>query len=247
MYMQIEPKAKKAEPENVISYQAFKDWVETSIREPELQLLQKYHATKELAKNGLLEVYVNAPVRFLPEGLARLIDVCGSIGDKFTTILCEAGTVEEVSLELLDLLSQASNVESIWVYPLCDSRREVFRRAARLQSKKKVKVERGALEHLEDFFEGALETLDLFESQARMMMLFAMMETPREKKFLREIINPKLLYENLTTLQRMHLIEEVSSGVYGLSGNGENLMREYVLFLDKIRRTMMEFQAYRQR
>jgi hypothetical protein len=70
------------------------------------------------------------------------------------------------------------------------------------------------------------------------------METPRDKKFLREIINPKLLYENLTTLQRMHLIEEVSSGVYGLSGNGENLMREYVLFLDKIRRTMMEFQAY---
>jgi hypothetical protein len=241
MYMELESKAKRAEPEHISSYQSFKEWLTSSIHEPELRLLQQYHAATELLKSGMQEVYVNAPVRFLPDGLKRLIDACGLGDDKFTTILCEAGGGDDATLELLELLGQSSNVEEIWVYPLFDNRREAYRRATKPQSRKKIKIEKGTLEHLEDFFEGALEALDMFESEARMRMLFAMLETPRDKRFLRELVNPKLLYENLTTLQRMHLVEETSGGIYALSGQGENLMHEYLLFLDRIRRSMRDF------
>jgi len=241
MYMELESKAKRAEPEHVSSYQNFKEWLTSSIHEPELRLLQQYHAATELLKSGMQDVYVNAPVMFLPDGLKRFIDACGLGHDKFTTILCEAGAGDAASLELLELLGQSSNVEEIWVYPLFDHRREAYRRATKPQSMKKIKIEKGTLEHLEDFFEGALEALDLFESEARMRMLFAMLESPRDKRFFRELVNPKLLYENLTTLQRMHLVEETSSGIFALSGHGESLMHEYLLFLDRIRKSMRDF------
>jgi predicted transcriptional regulator len=73
-------------------------------------------------------------------------------------------------------------------------------------------------------------------------MLFAMLESPREKRYLREFINPKLLYENLDLLRRMNLIEEVSEQVYGLSKQGEILMQEYLHFLDRIRRSINNFE-----
>jgi len=242
MYMELEPtaKQKRAEPEHISSYEAFKEWVGASMQESELHRFQKYHGAKELMEAGLQEVYVNAAVRFLPDGLRRFIDACGFSEDRFITVLCEAGASEDISLELLGLLGQSSNVEAIWIYPLFDSDRVAYRRATKPQSRKKVKIERGTLEHLEDFFEGALEALELFESEARMRMLFAMWESPRDKRFFRELVNPKLLYENLEILQRTRLIREVSKGVYGLSGHGESLMQEYLFFLDKIRRAMRD-------
>lgn len=240
MYMELESRAKRAEPEHISSYQNFKEWLTSSIHEPELRLLQQYHAATELLKSGMQEVYVNAPVRFLPNDLKRFIDACGMGDDKFTTILCEAGAGDDASHELLELLGQSSNVEEIWVYPLFDKSRETYKRASKPQSRKKIRIEKGTLEHLEDFFEGALEALDLFESEARMRMLFAMLENPRDKRFLREIVNPKLLYENLTTLRRMNLVEETSRGIFALSDQGENLMHEYLLFLDRIRRSMRD-------
>ncbi|MEM2942078.1 MAG: hypothetical protein QXT81_01495 [Candidatus Bathyarchaeia archaeon] len=237
--MELESKVRKAEPEHVSSYQDFKEWLKGSAHESELRLLQQYHAATRLLKQGMQEVYINTPVRFLPDGLKRFVDACGLGDDKFTTILCEAGVADD-SLELLELLGRSSNVEEIWVYPLFDRGLEILKRAAEPHSRRKIRFEKGTLEHLEDFFEGALEALDLFESEARMRMLFAMLESPRDKRFLREIVNPKLLYENLATLQRMRLIEEVSRGTFALSIHGERLMHEYLLFLDRVRRSIRD-------
>jgi len=246
MYMELESKAKKAEPEYISSYQAFKEWIDT-IQESELELFQKYHGAKRLLKAGLKEVYIDAPVKFFPGGQTGFVDACGQDDDRFTTLLCEAGFGEYARQELFELLGQSTNVDAIWIYPLFDKGREAFRRAAPPESRKKMRMEKGTLEHLEDFFEGALEALDLFESEARMMMLFAMLESPRDKRFLRGFVNPKLVYENLATLQRMHLIQEVSSGVFGLSKHGESLMREYLLFLDRVGRAIRGFEETRER
>jgi hypothetical protein len=240
MYMELGPSARRADPELVSSYQAFQEWLENSVQESELHRFQKYNAIKKLLKSGLNEVYVNPPVIFLPNSLERRIDACGFGDDKFTTVLCEAGVGKDAFFELLELLGESTNVESVWVYPLFDSKRGVYRKSLQSQSRGKLMIEMGTLEHLEDFLEGALEILDLFESEARRTMLLAMLDSPRDKRFFRELVNPKLLYENLATLQRIRLVEKVSGGFYGLSRHGENLMREYLLFLDRIRRVVKE-------
>ncbi|MGQ9543053.1 MAG: hypothetical protein ACUVTM_03025 [Candidatus Bathyarchaeia archaeon] len=241
--MELEPAAKnrRAEPKKVSSFEAFKEWTETAHNESELVRFQKYYGVKKLLKAGLEEVYVDAPVRFLPDDLRRLIDACGVGRNKFVTVLCSARAREDNLLELLELLEQSSNVEAIWIYPLLSTNRETYRKA-KLQNRRKVKVEMAILDRLEEFFEGALEVLDLLESSARIRMLFAMWDSPKDKRFFRELVNPKLLYENLEILQRMNLIQEVSSGVYGLSERGENMMREYLYFLDKLRRAVRDLQ-----
>jgi hypothetical protein len=243
MYMELEPSAKnrRAEPQKISSFEAFKEWAGTERNESELLTFQKYYGVRELLKAGIEEVYVDAPVRFLPDDLKRFVDACGVGRKKFITVLCSAGVGIERSKELLDLLEQSSNVEAIWIYPLLSTNREAYRKAG-FQERRKVKVEGAILDRLEEFFEGALEALDLFESSARMRMLFAMWDSPKDKRFFRELVNPKLLYENLEILQRMNLIQEVSTGVYGLSECGENLMREYLYFLDKLRRTIRDLQ-----
>lgn len=242
MYMQIGSTAKKAEPNHVNSYQAFREWIDNTSKESELERFQKYHGIIDLFNSGINQVYVNAQVRFLPDELEAILDICGLAGGKFTAVICEAGIDQDSFLKLFELLNRSSNIEEIWVYPLNEHSRRTYRRAVKPQSKNRVKIERGTIDNLDEFLKDTLQTIDLFESRARRMMLFAMLESPREKRYLREFINPKLLYENLNLLRRMNLIEEVSDQVYGLSKQGEILMQEYLQFLDRIRKSINSFE-----
>ena len=242
MYMQLGSTAKKAESRHINSYQAFKEWINNASEESELERFQKYHGIIDLFNSGINQVYVNAQVRFLPDELGAVLDICGLDDQKFTAVICEAGIDQESFLELFELLNRSSNIEEIWVYPLNEHSRRIYKRAVKPQSRNRVKIGRGTIDHLDEFLKDTLETIDLFESRARRMMLFSMLESPREKRYLREFINPKLLYENLDLLRRMNLIEEVSEQVYGLSKQGEILMQEYLHFLDRIRRSINNFE-----
>ncbi len=242
MYMQLGSTAKKAEPNHVNSYQTFREWIDNASEESELERFQKYHGIIDLFNSGINQVYVNAQVRFLPDELEAILDIIGLDGEKFTAVICEAGIVQDSFLQLFELLNRSSNIEEIWVYPLNEHSRRTYKRAVKPQSKNRVKIERGTIDNLDEFLKDTLQTIDLFESRARRMMLFAMLESPREKRYLREFINPKLLYENLNLLRRMNLIEEVSDQVYGLSKQGEILMQEYLHFLDRIRKSINSFE-----
>ena len=242
MYMQLGPTAKKAELSHVDSYQAFREWINNSSEESELERFQKYHGIIDLFNNGINQVYVNAQVRFLPDELEAILDICGLADEKFTAVICEAGIDHTSFLELFELLNSSSNIEEIWVYPLNEHSRRTYKRAIKPKYRNRVKIGRGTIDNLDEFLKDTLQTIDLFESRARRMMLFSMLESPREKRYLREFINPKLLYENLNLLRRMNLIEEVSDQVYGLSKQGEILMQEYLHFLDRIRKSINSFE-----
>lgn len=93
---------------------------------------------------------------------------------------------------------------------------------------------------LEEMFEGALELLDVFESSTRLKMLLSMYRRPCNKSYLRSLINPKLVYENLEILQERELIEEASDGTFDLTEVGKRILREYLQFLQNLRRMMWE-------
>jgi predicted transcriptional regulator len=95
-------------------------------------------------------------------------------------------------------------------------------------------------EEIEKMFEGALELLDVFESTARRKMLLSMYKEPCDKSYLRRLVNPKLVYENLATLQEQMLIEELSDGKYDLTEMGKRILRQYLQFLEDLRKTMWE-------
>jgi predicted transcriptional regulator len=93
---------------------------------------------------------------------------------------------------------------------------------------------------LEEMFEDALELLDIFESSTRRKMLLLMYRGPCNKSYLRSHINPKLVYENLEMLREREIIEEVSEGTFDLTEIGKRLLREYLQFLQSLRRTIWE-------
>jgi len=93
---------------------------------------------------------------------------------------------------------------------------------------------------LEEMFEEALELLDIFESSTRTRMLLSMYRGPCNKSYFRSLINPKLVYENLEILQERELVEELSDGTFDLTEIGKRLLREYLQFLQNLRRTIWE-------
>ena len=95
---------------------------------------------------------------------------------------------------------------------------------------------------LVEMFEETFELLDVFESSARLKMLFSMYREPCNKSDLRRLVNPKLVYENLTILQERMLIEELSDGRFDLTEMGKRILRQYLQFLENLRRTMWEIQ-----
>jgi len=93
---------------------------------------------------------------------------------------------------------------------------------------------------LEEMFEEAFELLDIFESSTRLKMLFLMYRGPCNKSYLRTLVNPKLVYENLAILQERELIEELSDGSFDLTQIGKRILREYMQFLENLRRVVWE-------
>jgi len=93
---------------------------------------------------------------------------------------------------------------------------------------------------LEEMFEEAFELLDVFESTTRLKMLLSMYKEPCDKSYLRRLVNPKLVYENLAMLQEQMLIEELSDGKFDLTEMGKRILRQYLQFLENLRKTMWE-------
>jgi predicted transcriptional regulator len=93
---------------------------------------------------------------------------------------------------------------------------------------------------LEEMFNKAFELLDVFESSARLEMLLTMYREPCNKSHLRRLVNPKLVYENLAMLQERSLIEELSDGRFDLTEMGKRILRQYMQFLENLRKTMWE-------
>ncbi len=63
------------------------------------------------------------------------------------------------------------------------------------------------------------------------------MKTAAKREY-RAMINPKLVYENLSVLQHAGLVDEVQDGTYDLSELGKTVVADFIAFLEKTRRTL---------
>ena len=78
---------------------------------------------------------------------------------------------------------------------------------------------------LEQMFNEAFELLEMFQSTARMKMLLMMSEGPVNASSMRKTINPKLVYENISLMQKKKLIEELEEG-FNLTEIGRKILAE---------------------
>ncbi len=223
---------------HVINYTAFRDDFRTQEDESELHLLEKFHAARVLSRGGDVNTFID-PVLYDPEKHAHRLtaDLAGVEGGALTAVFCETKPPDESLLRDLEMVDEADNSKAVVVYPFkVDSES--------IDSKFPDAVDSGkfVIEHLnwrdrglERAFREALELMDVLCNETRVKMLLPLLEHPQGKKYFREEINPKLIYENVPLLRSHNLIDELSDDLYDLTPMGKTILGEYLAFVEKVR------------
>ena len=229
-------------PVHVLDYVAFRESFSES-GETELHMLEKFQAARAMIQQGLQDILVSATLRTIPR-TKRLIevDVCGIDRDELDLVFCETGPLNETLFENLALVEDAENARATLLVPSRVELDEITERFPEAIESGRFQVQRLPWrEHTGDrVFLEALEIMDLLGNQTRVRMLVPLLERPHAKKQYRVEINPKLVYENVSSLLTHHLIEELEGDTYGLTRVGGQIFCEYMAFLERVRRVLEE-------
>lgn len=211
----------------------------------ELHTLEKFHAARSMIQRGLQDTFVSPTLRTIPRtGRAVDADVCGVDHGNLSLVFCETDLVNEKLLRSLKLVEAAENANATLLFPSGIDTSEISERFPAAIRSRKFEVERLPWRErsIDRTFREALEIIDLLGNETRVRMLVPLLESPHGKRQYRAEINPKLVYENVTSLLTHRLIDELDDDTYGLSRTGRQIFCEYMAFLERVRRVLEENQ-----
>lgn len=230
-------------PVHVLDYMAFKETFGSEGDEIELHMLEKFHAARSMIQRGLQNTFVSATLRTVPETRHTLnVDVCGIVGNDLKLVFCETGPVHEHLFQDLELVEDAENASATLLFPSRVDTSEVVERFPEAVESGKIEIQRLTWREraFDRTFREAFEIMDLLGNETRFRMLVPLLERPHGKRHYRTEINPKLVYENVTSLLSHRLIDEMDDDTYGLTQIGKQIFCEYMAFLERIRRVLEE-------
>jgi len=222
---------------------AFRDAFGSETGETELHMLEKFQAARSMIQRGLRDTFVSATLRTIPETDRRLnVDVCGIDRDNLNLVFCETGPVDENLLRRLELVEDAENANAVLLFPSRIDTSEIGDRFPEAVESGKFEVQRLPCREraLDRTFREALEIMDLLGNETRVRMLVPLLERPHGKRHYRIETNPKLVYENVTSLLTHRIIDELDDDTYGLTAVGRQIFCEYMAFLERVRRVLEE-------
>jgi hypothetical protein len=242
MKLEILPGSRKArvQPSHVIDYERFRSAF-AEPEESELHLLEKFYAARALIFGNQPETFVGGAVGDVGNRERQVrVDVAGVGDGEITVVFCETGPPSSEFLKSLSLVDRADNSRAIVMYPFRPNLEFFEDNFGESFDSGKIQVEQlgwgaGGFERT---FRQALELMDLLTNETRVRMLTPLLEKPQGKRHYRNEINPKLVYENLTSLLQHHLIDESEEDMYNLTPTGKRILCEYLAFVEKVRRIM---------
>jgi len=222
---------------------AFRDTFGSQAGENELHTLEKFHAARSMIQRGLQNTFVSATLKTIPESERTVnVDVCGMDRDNLNLVFCETGPVKENLFESLELVEDAENANATLLFPSRVDTSEIADRFPEAIESGKFEIQRLHWREraIDRTFREALEIMDLLGNETRVRMLVPLLEGPHGKRHYRAEINPKLVYENVTSLLTHRLIDELDDDTYGLTQVGKQIFCEYMAFLERVRRVLEE-------
>jgi hypothetical protein len=222
---------------------AFRDTFGPETDENELHMLEKFHAARSMIQRGLRETFVSATLGTIPETERVLdVDVCGIDRDNLNLVFCETGPVSEDLFQNLELVEDAENANATVVLPSRVDTSEIAGRFPEAVRSGKFEIQRLPWRErvIDKTFREALEIMDVLGNETRVRMLVPLLERPHGKRHYRTEINPKLVYENVTTLLTHRLIDELEDDTYGFTQAGRQIFCEYMAFVERVRRVLEE-------
>lgn len=227
----------------VLDYMAFRDAFGSEPNESELHMLEKFHAARSMIQRGLQNTFVSATLRTIPEGEHTLnVDICGIDRDNLNVVFCETGPVGDDLFQSLELIEEAENANATLIFPSRIDTSEISDRFPEAVESGRFQVQRLHWHErvIDRTFREALEIMDLLGNETRVRMLVPLLERPTGKRHYRTEINPKLVYENVTSLLSHRLIGELDDDTYGLTQVGKQIFCEYMAFVERVRRVLEE-------
>lgn len=230
-------------PVHILDYMAFRDAFGPETDENELHMLEKFQAARSMIQRGLQNTLVSATLTTIPETERTLnVDVCGIDRDNLNLVFCETGPVDENLFQNLELVEDAENANATLIFPSRVDTSEIADRFPEAVESGKFEVQRLPWREraIDRTFREALEIMDLLGNETRVRMLVPLLERPHGKRHYRAEINPKLVYENVTSLLTHRLIDELDDDTYGLTTIGKQIFCEYMAFVERVRRVLEE-------
>jgi len=230
-------------PVHMLDYMAFRETFGPETDETELHMLEKFHAARSMIQRGFEDTFVSATLRTIPETERVLdVDVCGIDHGNLNLVFCETGPVSESLFQGLELVEDAENANATLLFPSRIDTSEISERFPEAVQSGKFEVQQLPWREraIDRTFREALEIMGLLGNETRVRMLVPLLERPQGKRHYRAEINPKLVYENVTSLLTHRLIDELDDDTYGLTRAGTQIFCEYIAFVERVRRVLEE-------
>ncbi len=230
---------RRVSPRDILDYRTFSEKYGKQGRSNELEVFERFHAANALIREGF-ETYLDALISDSREGFTIRADTCGSKEGFLTVVFCETGTLEPSLPASLEKVSRSQNARAIVLAPFGLDLRALEQALPNVFESGKVSLESLGWfgDHLDKTLQQTLRLIDLLGNETRMRMLAPLFRKSSGKREYRAMINPKLVYENLSALLDAGLVDEASDGTYELSQMGRTVMAEFISFLEKTRRTL---------
>jgi hypothetical protein len=232
------PASKRVSPQSVLDYETFA----RRFHEPQdirgLKLFEKFVIASKLIREDY-ETYLN-PILKLDDNTTLKADAGGIKEDEILVAFCTTDEPDEQQWNAVQQVSKSENARALIVSAHGIDSDTIEERVPGAIDKGKIEVE--ALGWFEDTLEETLRqtlrTIELMVNETRMRMLAPLLQKSALKKEFRARINPKLVYHNIAELSKAGILDEPSQGTYELSRMGETVLAEFLMFLERTRRTL---------
>jgi hypothetical protein len=233
------PAPKPVSPRSVLDYGTF---------------ARRFHEPQDIRGLKLFEQFITAS-RLIREGYDTYLDPVFKLGGSAPSFRADAGGIKEEEIlvafctttepdeqqwNAVQQVSKSGNARALIVSAHGVDSYTIEEKVPGAIDKGKIEVETlGWFEDtLEETLRQTLRTIELMVNETRMRMLAPLLQKSALKKEFRARINPKLVYHNIAELSKAGILDEPSQGTYELSRMGETVLAEFLMFLERTRRTL---------
>jgi hypothetical protein len=233
------PAPKRVSPQSVLDYGTF---------------ARRFHEPQDIRGLKLFEQFITAS-RMIREGYDTYLDPAFKLGGNSPSFQADAGGIREDEIlvafctttepdeklwNAVEQVSESENASALIVSAHGVDSDTIEEKVPGAIDKGKIELETLGWfdDTLEETLRQTLRTIELMVNETRMRMLAPLLQKSALKKEFRARINPKLVYHNIAELSKAGLLDEPSEGTYELSRMGETVLAEFLMFLERTRRTL---------
>lgn len=227
-------------PHDILDYKTFDERHQLLTGQNELKQFERFHAARQLISEEM-DTFLDAKLAPEDKRNSFTVDVCGIKNGVLRAVFCETSGIGEQLSSSIEKITNSQNVNAVILLPRQVSQHEIqgSLHDAIEQGKATMEVLGWFGDSFQETFRETLSLIELLGNETRMRMLAPLLEKRTAKKDYRSKINPKLVYHNLSSLSDAGLLDENEEGAYDLSQFGKTLLAEFITFLEKTRRTLV--------